>query len=305
MEPKKLQSLLKSVCLYGYNNNDWSTFLCLVDSLPSTLNYSFTEDSDIYTGWENFIFALNYLNKRIPQADQQIPRYDSIASAIFKFNTRGTRQKARKELQTRLPYVAYNEQVKILYAFLNASKTDRTFAYKYLQEHWEERFEETIINLYEKHRDVEAAWLITKRCSIEYIKSHENDLLSMVSYLSIRLRYPESEPINADRLTDNDLLYLFAKQRIDLENISQYKNLTQIITNIILNSYKENIYTKKQPEIKSILTLKEIRRMNWCLAKLKQTEMIFRVLEVDKCTREFIAKDDYEGVKNTILSIIY
>lgn len=283
------------VCQYAQGNFDWSALRSLADSLTNDV-----EDLVFSSNSINAQSAIMYVHKDRIKAVTQYPKYGTIAQTIKHFNTKGLRQKARAELRIRLPYITYKEQLQVIQTMIDGAKVDRYWVCRFYRENWDVSQLPVIIKLYEKYKESDAAYLVVRHAPVEYIKAHEADLIWDVSYLQVRLRYKSKEPILADRLTALELLYLFAKQQIDVNRLRQcgYGSLEEMVKGMLLDAYHKNYYDGKN--FGGLLSLNDVRMMNWCLGKLHQTNLILKIIDLDRITK-LHANDDTPHIIDTLI----
>lgn len=283
------------VCQYAQGNFDWSALRSLADSLTNDV-----EDIVLSSNSINAQSAIMYVHKDRIKTVTQYPKYGTIAQTIKRFNTKGLRQKARAELRIRLPYITCKEQQQVIQTMLAGAKDDRHWVCRYYRENWDVSQLPVIIKLYEKYKESDAAYLVVRHAPVEYIKAHEADLIWNVSYLQVRLRYNSKEPILADRLTTPELLYLFAKQQIDVNRLRQcgYDSLEEMVKGMLLDAYHKNYYDGKN--FGGLLQLNDVRMMNWCLGKLHQTNLILKIIDLDRITK-LHANDETPHIIDTLI----
>ncbi len=283
------------VCQYAQGNFDWSALRSLAESLSDDVRDLVLSSNSQYAK-----SAIAYVNKSKIKTVAQYHKYGTIAQTIKRFNTKGLRQKARAELRIRLPYITYKEQQQVIQTMLAGAKDDRHWVCRYYRDNWDESQLPVIIKLYEKYKESDAAYLVVRHAPVEYIKAHEEDLIWNVSYLQVRLRYKSKEPILADRLTAPELLYLFAKQQIDVNRLRQcgYDSLEEMVKGMLLDAYHKNYYDDRKFD--GLLSLRDVRMMNWCLGKLHQTNLILKIIDLDRITK-LHANDDTPHIIDTLI----
>lgn len=283
------------VCQYAQGNFDWSALRSLTESLSDDVRDLVLSSNSQYAK-----SAIAYVNKSKIKTVAQYHKYGTIAQTIKHFNTKGLRQKARAELRIRLPYITYKEQLQVIQTMIDGAKVDRYWVCRFYRENWDESQLPVIIKLYEKYKESDAAYLVVRHAPVEYIKAHEADLIWNVSYLQVRLRYNSKEPILADRLTAPELLYLFAKQQIDVARLRQcgYDSLEEMVKGMLLDAYHKNYYDDKKFD--GLLSLRDVRIMNWCLGKLHQTNLILKIIDLDRITK-LHANDETPHIIDTLI----
>ncbi len=126
----------------------------------------------------------------LPIAASSRPRNVSIASLIKLYCAQrsGRKEDARRELKLRFNYQDYSVQKKILWLFLNGSKQDRLFCFKQLKYSWNKAFEPKLVELWEKFREPECAFLLVKYGNIDYVRRHQEELANSAGYYQVGKR---------------------------------------------------------------------------------------------------------------------
>ncbi len=126
----------------------------------------------------------------LPCAASTRPRNVSIASLMKLYSVKrsGRKEDVRREIQLRFNYLDYSVQKKILWLFLNGSKQDRLFCFKQLKHSWDKVFEPKLVELWEKYREPECAFLLVKYGNIDYVRRHQEELAQSAGYYQVCLR---------------------------------------------------------------------------------------------------------------------
>lgn len=293
--------IANDVTHYAHSNYDLSTLWSLINSLSDEVKEILltSEDNDAV---HHVLWGMEY-NANTNEDAVLPPKYGTIQQTIENFKTKGSRQNARKELRIRLPYMSYAEQEEIIRLMVDGAKIDRQWICQYLRKNWDDVHLPTVISLFEKYKEREAAFLVVKHASIEYVQEHEQELIVATSYLQVRLRYPSSAPINKELLSADEILYLFAKQNIDFEKYSKYANINDTISNVILAAY-HNAYRYGRP-YEGFLSLPAVRRLNWCLSQLHQTSIILQIIKVERFTLLHADDEDADNILYLIENSLY
>lgn len=288
--------IAREVCRYVQGVHDGSVLRSLYLSLTDTQKELVHSSLDEY-------FYLERMVTPIPNTSEVYPKYGPISKAIELFNTKGHRQEVRKELRDRYKFLAYDEQMQVKQTMMAGAKLDRLWLCRYYRHNWDEEQLSTIISMYEQYHDREAAFLVVKHAPVDYIKAHEEDLVSATSYLHVRLRYPASDSINYKKLLfDEDLLYLFAKQHIDFSEFSRYVDINEALRSVVINSYHEaySSFMIDKPYEGFLLSYRA-RRVVWCLAQLGQTDLILKLIDLERETMRH-ADDKIPYIIESIIS---
>lgn len=221
----------------------------------------------------------NNLNQPSSDESQVIVRNRSLLAELRDFENRksGKRRVARKNLQSRLPYASYREQCKVLPIFLNGAQLDRTFAYKYLRANWDKQFRKLIQSNFEKYYEVECAKLILRYFPVEYVIHHKEKLIELCGYVSVRLRLPDDDAIDINRLKPVEYLYLMAKLKRSIEPFEA----EDILYKHIITYFSTNNIIDIPVAPWSLLSIPDVSLMIWSLGHLGLFQSILQFDEIN------------------------
>ena len=153
----------------------------------------------------------------------QIPRNCPIATLIEWYCDKksGKVTDARKEIQKRFNYQDWEDQKRIVMAFLQSGKTDREWAYNKVYYQWDDSYLEQIRTLWELHHEYVCAWSVIEHFPIEYVKENAQILEEVNGYYHLCMRFSEdpSYAIDRSKLSDKEflLVMLNAHRKVDEE----------------------------------------------------------------------------------------
>lgn len=299
----KLEIVKSRILKENPTHEDW----VILRAMLCTLNEQEALDlqctiNDFYSPFIDHVLAKN-LNEPSPIQLKPVVRNRSIAAELKDFENykRGQRTYLRKNLQLRLPYVSYSEQCKILDVFLCSVKTDRLFAYKYLETHWNDFFKDHIQRNFELFPDIGVAKLILRHWPESYLLANIEKLRELCGYVSVSLRLPD-EPIDIQCVKPVEYLYLLAKLKRSISSDQAEAILYQHIFNYLFS--QEFIVTADGAW--SLLSIPDVSLMIWSFGHLRLFESI---LEFDKLNAQVIDRFNsqettLEAFKNTILIVL-
>ena len=115
---------------------------------------------------------------------------------------------SRKEIQRRFFGLDWKDQKKIMAAFLDASTSDRDWAYSRLLDLWDASFEPKVLELWEAYHEEKCAWVIIRHFPKEFIRKHIDTFNEGRDYYFIcrRLAADADFVIDKERLSKTDYL---------------------------------------------------------------------------------------------------
>ena len=144
--------------------------------------------------------------------DRWTPRNKPIAAVIKNYIDKksGKVTESRKEIQRRFYGLDWKDQKRIMFAFLEAGKSDRDWAYSRLLDLWDDSFEQKVSDLWAKYHEFRCAWIIIRHFPLDYIKNDINQFKDDRDYYFICLRLAKDKNYVIDRtkLSKTDYLSL-------------------------------------------------------------------------------------------------
>lgn len=141
---------------------------------------------------------------------RQQKRNKPIASLLKWYMDKKSRKvsESRKEIQKRFDYLDWKDQKRILFAFLEAGKSDRQWACSKIYRQWDNCFLEPIKALWEQYHENVCAWSVIEHFPIEYVKENITGLEEVNGYYHICQRLAEDPSYQIDRTRLKDKEYL-------------------------------------------------------------------------------------------------
>ena len=144
--------------------------------------------------------------------DRYTSRNKPIATVIKNYIDKqsGKVTESRKEIQRRFFGLDWKDQKRIMFAFLDAGKSDRDWAYSRLLDLWDGSFEQKISDLWAKYHEFRCAWIIIRHFPLDYIKNNIDQFKDDRDYYFICLRLAKDKNYIIDRtkLSKTDYLAL-------------------------------------------------------------------------------------------------
>lgn len=200
-----------------------------------------------------------YLHKAATMTEMRSEplKNETISALLKQFVDKRSRKVeiARTKLRYRFDKQDFQQQRKILAAFLAAAKQDRIWAYKQLQHWWDDRLYDEVRTLWELHHEEECGRVILLHFPMEYVYDNLAYLDRKENYfqLCVRLINHPSFQIDKGRLEE---LYGTGKSDVAYLRILAYSNskvqkgaATRILYEQIIRYLNENDSYSKEFEI--------------------------------------------------------
>ena len=198
---------------------------------------------------------------------------------------------SRTEIKRRFAYLDWKDQKKILDVFLDASPTDREWAYARLLDYWDDSFEPKIRALWETYHEPRCAWSVIGHSPEDYIEMQMDKFTDARSYYFICLRLalnPDYE-IDKKRLSPTDylaVLYHTGRTISDEEAtdmlygiVHDYCFEMEAIPDLnSINDYSERIITTQH--------FRNVKLALYYLQKLEKHRVVLRFEDWDQAVEE-------------------
>ena len=165
-----------------------------------------------------------------------IPKNNPITTVIKNYINKksGKVSISRDEIQRRFFGLDWKVQKKILAAFLDASMSDRNWAYTRLIDLWDDAFAPKVLELWEAFHEQKCAWVIIRHFPIEFIKEHIDDFNEGRDYYFIcrRLVSDANFDIDKERLSNTDYLMALSHGERHIDKDEAYDVLYSIVKDL-------------------------------------------------------------------------
>lgn len=269
------EQILK-VCEYASGEHSTKVLCAMVNALPRE---KILDTSRRVNGIFEVLDILSYLDRSKDESlvPEPAPLYRPVTRVLRDFNIGKNKAKCRKELQARLLYMTALDKKRVIYTFLESSKTDRIWTFNHLYKNWDPRFMKAVESMFEMFHEPEAAKLICRYGEVDYIRENLVELSVAYSYLDARRRLPADEPIDRELIKGNwEYLMLLAYLGLPITKKEARSELaSQIRTEIDAITVASQYYD-------SVLELPHIRQMVWALGRLKMIEVLFELLDFER-----------------------
>jgi hypothetical protein len=167
-----------------------------------------------------------------------------IAIVIKRFVERekGMVTESRKEIQRRFSGLDWEDQKRILLAFLSSGKGDREWAYPKLLNIWDDDFLPILKELFEKYHEERSTWAVIRYFPIDYILQHAEELSVGKDYYFFcrRLAYEQVEfHPDPQRLSPQDYLSVLIDQKYELSKEEALDILYKVLHNVCTDRFSK------------------------------------------------------------------
>jgi len=133
--------------------------------------------------------------------DRTKSRNRPIATVIKNYRDKksGKVTESREEIQRKFFDLDWKGQKMIMSAFLDASKSDRNWAYSRLLDLWDSSFEEQVKGLWNQYHEFKCAWIIIRHFPLDYIRENMEQFKEDRDYYFISLRLAKDKDYTIDR----------------------------------------------------------------------------------------------------------
>lgn len=277
---------IRKVCNYASSDYDNRLLIAMVNTLPFQKVH---ETSRNVNGISTVLDIVHYLERNDGDYDKPAPAplYRSVSRVLSDFNKGKNKAQCRKELRERMLYMTAMEKKRVIYTFLDGSKTDRIWTFKHLFKYWDDRFLKAVEVLFEMYRELEAAKIICRYDTVEYIRKHIKELSTSYLYVEARRHLPADEPIDRSMCKGNwEYLMLLAYLGLPISKEDAMKELGAQLRQEITKAYHYDIFP-------SALYLPHIRQMVWALGRLKRLDVLFELLAFEQKTLPLFKEREY------------
>lgn len=277
---------IRKVCNYASGDYDNRLLIAMVNTLPFQKVWETSRNVNGISTVQNIV---HYLERHDGDYDKPVttPLYRPVSRVLSDFNRGKNKAQCRKELQDRLLYMTAIDKKRVIYTFLDGNKTDRIWIFKHLFKHWDDRFLKAVEVLFEMYREPEAAKVICRYDTVEYISKHLKELSTSYLYVEARRHLPADEPIDRSLCKGNwEYLMLLAYLGLSISKEDAMKELGAQLRQEITKAYQYDIFP-------TVLYLPHVRQMVWALGRLKRLDVLFELLAFEQKTLSLFKEREY------------
>ena len=286
---------IRKVCEYASGKHSTKVLCAMVNALPREKLLEYDWD---FEGMDTVLDIVSYLdrNKVESWVPAPAPLYRPVTQVLRDFNNGKNRVKCREELQTRLLYMTALDKKRVIYTFLESYKIDRIWTFNHLYRHWDPRFMKAVESMFEKFHEPQAAKLICRYGSVDYIRENLVELSVAYNYLDARRRLPADEPIDRELIKSNrEYLVLLAYLGLPITEEEARKELISHIRNEIAG------ITPASQFYDSVLELPYVHQIVWALGRLKMIEVLFDLLDFERRSQSMFKAREYSQAIELLL----
>ena len=182
---------------------------------------------------------------------------------------------ARTQLRSRFLHQGYQEQNKILKAFLNGSKDDCEWAARYLRDNWRKEMAEAVSAAWDKTGIQTLAYVILRHFPDDYILKEQTKLSEIAGYQYVcaRVGNDPSFVFDESRLITPDYFYVMAKLGRNVDATAMEQRFYDYLL-----SYPYD-YRRLHFKPLSLLSIDSVNRMIWAMGVLGMQDALIRLLD--------------------------
>lgn len=201
---------------------------------------------------------------------------------------------SRKELKKRFEYLDFQDQKKIINAFLaSPNSNDVEWGGHKAGLHWDNCFIEPLTKAFERKLYLDVVITIIRHFPIEFVKEHEEVLASRNKEdLCIRLGNEPGFSLDKYELYIFEYLYILASLKREVPESEE-----EIEKRVFLFLYKQIVREDSGNSFGwrfSFTDFPELRKMIWSLAKLKMPNIVLKLLDC----QTYILANQIEGTNS-------
>ena len=242
---------------------------------------------------------------------KKLSRNNPITTVIKNYINKksGKVTESRAEIQRRFFGLDWKDQKKIMAAFLDASISDRDWAYSRLLDLWDASFEAKVLELWETYHEEKCAWVIIRHFPIEFIRKNINTFNEGRDYYFIckRLAKDADFVIDKERLSKTDYLMAMYHAGRALNDDEANDILYSIIRDISFHWYPSlelsRDYYPRRNRMMAASDFANVSLALYYLEKMGKEEVIEKFHSWDIALKERVAQSEgYKELSNLPLS---
>lgn len=192
-----------------YQDDETEIMAALAQTLPKEEREQLTSVID----YSPLQWRITQSLRDYPNTGKQQEKQPSISTLLRHFcnGVKGKKVPARTGLRNRFDYQSFADQVKILRAFLQGTRSDREWCYRKLLQWWDDEITPDLEQAWLDYQDEKCVKTAARRLPEEFIKKHQK-AMGKLDYKSVcrRLAHDEGFKIDKSRLTPTDYCYVIA-----------------------------------------------------------------------------------------------
>ena len=185
---------------------------------------------------------------------------------------------SRDEIKWRFDHLDWNDQKKIMNAFLDSGMSDREWAYGKVLDYWDESFEPKVKELWETYHEYKCSWSVIRYFPLDYVTAHMDEFTDERDYyfICLRLAKDKSYVIDRSKLSDTDYLALLYHTDRCLSADEALDTLYHVVHDCCINdTFLTRLERLGEGKYRDVITPANYREVNlaiYYVVKLQQYE---------------------------------
>lgn len=185
---------------------------------------------------------------------------------------------SRDEIKWRFDHLDWNDQKKIMNAFLDSGMSDREWAYGKVLDYWDESFEPKVKELWETYHEYKCSWSVIRYFPLDYVTAHMDEFTDERDYyfICLRLAKDKSYVIDRSKLSDTDYLALLYHTDRCLSADEALDTLYHVVHDCCINdtflTSLERLGEGKYSDVITPANYREVSLAMYYVVKLQQYE---------------------------------
>ena len=205
-------------------------------------------------------------------------RNTPIAQLIKQFRDKksGKVVESREEIQKRFDYLDWKDQKAILLAFLDSTKTDRSWAYSKVLDYWDDSFIPIVKVLWEQEHEEKCKWVVIRHFPLEYLKDKQHEFNGDRDYFFLCMRFAEDSQyeIDKNRITCTDYLAVIYHTGRVITEVEAKDVLYNCIHDVCLDRYYIELDKNVKVAGMGLICVDSLRDVSLALYYLRMMDFI-------------------------------
>lgn len=222
--------------------------------------------------------------------NRNVKRNNPIATVIKNYVDKksGKVSESRNEIRKRFSGLDWEDQKRIMDAFLDSGKSDREWVYSRLLDLWDPSFEQKVKGLWEKYHENRCAWIIIRHFPLEYIKDNLGQFDADRNYYFICLRLAKDRDyvIEKNKLSHIDYLAVLCHTEREITDDEARDTLFGVVHDCcIRNAYLTRLgyeHSGRRGKVITPACFREVSHGVYYLTRLGKVGLVRQFMEWDK-----------------------
>lgn len=243
---------------------------------------------------------------------KNIKRNNPIATVIKNYIDKksGKVSEARNEIRRRFSGLDWEDQKRIMDAFLDSGKSDREWVYPRLLDLWDPFFEQKVKGLWERYHENRCAWIIIRHFPIEYIKDNLEQFDADRNYYFICLRLAKDRDylIEKNKLSHIDYLAVLCHTEREITDTEARDILFGVVHDCCVRDAcltdLEYRYNSRRGEVLTSANFRDVDLGIYYLTGLGRAEVVRQFKVWDKKVEVAIRNSQEFKMVNTFVNLM-